>query len=316
MGLFRKNKKLDGWVAIVPSEGGMYLIRINRNAGTQPVVQFAQYFEGLKLDQDKTLEKVGKELDLGSYAVTTLLAANEYQFLSVDAPTVPQEELKVAMRWKLKDMLDYHVEDATIDVLEVPTDKGGAARNRTMYAVAARNQVIEQKQNAFVAAKLPLSAIDVPEMAQRNIAALFEPAGRGIGMLSFGAQGGLLTVSSGGELYLSRRIDVPMVDLSTTDQDRRHASFERIALEVQRSLDHFDRQFHYVSLSGLRLAPMPAGVQSLAEFLSSNLYMPIEKVDLATVMDLESVPLLKSLESQNKYFLPLGAALRLEEKTL
>ena len=60
-------------------------------------------------------ERLAKELGFGRYQCSTLLAPGEYQILMVDAPNVPQAELKTAIRWRIKDMLDYHVDDATAE---------------------------------------------------------------------------------------------------------------------------------------------------------------------------------------------------------
>jgi len=234
--------------------------------------------------------------------------------LALDAPNVPPEELKTAVRWRLKDMLDFHVDDATIDVLDIPVDQAATVRNHSMFVVAARNSVIGKRQNLFAGAKIGLSVIDIPEMAQRNISALVEPEGRGLAMLSFGEDGGLLTVTFRGELYLSRRIEVSLAQLHETDVERKNASFDKITLELQRSLDHFDRQFHFISVSKLVLAP--TGASGLDEYLSSNLYTPVETLDLADVFDLDGAPALADPLLQQRFFLALGAALRHEETVL
>ncbi|HYD96055.1 MAG TPA: agglutinin biogenesis protein MshI [Noviherbaspirillum sp.] len=262
------------------------------------------------------LEKLAKELHTQRYRCTSLLGAGEYQLLSVDAPAVPQDELKTAIRWRLKDMLDFHVDDATIDVVDVPVEKNAPARNHSMYAVAARNQLIEQRQGMFVDAKIPLKAIDIPEMAQRNLSALLEPEGRGVAMLSFDDDGGLLTVTFSGELYLARRLDVTLAQLSQEDGEQRHAIHDRITLELQRSLDHFDRQYHFIPLAKLVLGPFHMRAAGLQEYLASNLYVPVEKMDLESVLDLSKVSELRSADAQQRYFLTLGAALRHEEKML
>jgi MSHA biogenesis protein MshI len=181
----------------------------------------------------------------------------------------------------------------------------------TMFAVAARNSIVAERQNLFAAAKIDLSVIDIPEMAQRNIAALIEPQGRGIAMLSFSNDGGLLTVTYNGELYLSRRIDVWLAQLTEADHDKKHATFDKIALELQRSLDHFERQFHFISVAKLVLAPSVA--LGLEEYLSSNLYTPVDSMDLDQVLDLSGVPDLADKVQQQRFFLTLGAALRAPE---
>ena len=287
---------------------------VTRNAQSPPTVEwFANY--SLK-GADKPLEKFGKDVHANRYACTTLLAPNEYQVLSVEAPTVPREELKTAIRWKLKDMLDFHVDDATIDVLEVPLDKDAPVRNRSMYAVAARNQVVEQRQTLFADAKISLSVIDIPDLAQRNIAALLEPPGRGLAMLSFDSDGGLLTVTYAGELYMSRRIDITLAQLESASEEELTPLFERVTLELQRSLDHFDRQYHFITLAKLLLAPLPEKAARLEAYLASNLYTPVASFTLDEVFDFAKVPDLRSLPAQQQYFFALGAALRLEEVTL
>jgi MSHA biogenesis protein MshI len=263
---------------------------------------------------EAALDKLARECHADRHQCTTLLSSREYQILSVDSPSVPPAELKTAIRWRLKDLLDYHIDDATIDVLDVPQDKNTPARSHTMYAIAAPSRTIEQRQGMFGEAKIPLAVIDIPEMAQRNIAALVEPQGRGVAMLSFDAEGGLLTFSAGGELYLARRIDLPLAAHANAEQ--RTAAFDRITLELQRSLDHFDRQYHYVTLAKLVLAPLGPDGAGLREHLSENLYTPVEALDLDSVLDLSAAPALKQSELQQRYFLTLGAALRLEEKVL
>lgn len=315
MRLFRKAQKNAGWLTIAFLGDGIAAASVRRLPSAKPVVELAMFYPGASASSADALEKLGKDLQANRYQCTTLLGGGEYQLLAVDAPNVPPDELKIAVRWRLKDMLDFHVDDATIDVLEIPVDKAASARaGHGMFAVAARNSVIEMRQNLFTTAKLALSVIDIPEMAQRNIAALVEPDGKGLAMLSFTPDGGLLTVTFKGELYLSRRIDISQDQLMQPDHDKLHASFDRITLELQRSLDHVDRQFHFINVAKLVLAPNLA--PGLETYLSSNLYMPVESLDLAAVLDLAQVPELAAIEQQQRFFLTLGAALRHEETLL
>ncbi|UUZ49140.1 hypothetical protein LP420_01365 [Massilia sp. B-10] len=99
-----------------------------------------------------------------------------------------------------------------------------------------------------------------------------------------------------------------------SDPDRRNQYFDKVTLELQRSLDHFDRQFHFVTVSKLVLAPL--GSSALHDYLSSNLYMPVDALDLNTVLDLGKVPELQTPAQQQRHFLALGAALRFEETVL
>ncbi|MFL6675350.1 MAG: pilus assembly protein PilM [Massilia sp.] len=307
MPFFRRAKKNDGWLALALARDGIAAARMEPAVGGKPAVALATFFPGAA--SAESLEKAGKELRAASYRCTTLLSGGEYQMLAVDAPNVEKDELRTAVRWRLKDMLDFPVDDATIDVADIPADRNSPIRpQNTLFAIAARNSVIAARQKLFSEAKLGLQVVDVPEMAQRNISALLEPEGRGVAMLSFGPDGGLLTVSYNAELYLTRRVDVTLEQLLEPDHDRKHQSFDKITLELQRSLDHFERQFSFVSVSKLVLAPSP--VTGLGDYLASNLYMPVESLDLASLFDLARVPDLADKAVQQRFFLPLGAALR------
>jgi MSHA biogenesis protein MshI len=309
MRFFRRTKKNGGWLAIALARDGIVAASMARTGDGKPAVGLATFFPGAT--GAEALEKVGRELHSVRYRCTTLLAGGEYQVLAVDAPNVPRDELKTAVRWRLKDMLDFPIDDATIDVADIPVDGNAALRpQHTLFAIAARNGVIGPRQTLFGKARIGLSVIDVPEMAQRNISALLEAEGRGLAMLSFGHDGGLLTVSYNAELYLSRRIDVTLEQLLEPDHDRKHHSFDKITLELQRSLDHFERQFSFVSVSKLVLAP--SSISGLDDYLSANLYMPVESLDLAALFDLTRAPELADKALQQRFFLPLGAALREE----
>ena len=305
MRLFKKAKRKDGWLTIAFAREGIAMTSVERHAGAKPLVHLAQFFPGpTGVD---ALDKAARDVQAQLRHCTNLLAGGEYQLLNVEAPNVPRDELKTAIRWRLKDLLDFPAAEATIDVLDIPLDANARAQ-QSIFVVAARNTVIQPRQKLFLDAKVDLHAIDIPDMAQRNLSAMLEPEGRGVAMLSFGEDGGLLTVSYRGELYLSRRFDVTLAQLLEPDHDRKHQSFDKITLELQRSLDHFERQYSFISIAKLVLGPSP--VSGLDEYLSSNLYTPVETLDLATLFDLSRTPELADKAQQQRFFLAIGAALR------
>jgi len=155
--------------------------------------------------------------------------------------------------------------------------------------------------------------IDIPETAQRNIAQLYETADRGIGMLSFDYSGGLFTLSFAGELYLARRLELTWSQLAGARDGQRQAYFERIVIELQRSLDHFERQYQNITLSELLLGPMPEDI-GLQAFLSSQLYLPPRQIDLADAMEFGGDKM--GADQQWQLLHVLGAALRAEAKAL
>jgi len=259
-------------------------------------------------------DRIAKELEFQRYQCSTLLAPGEYQLLQVDAPNVPQAELKTAVRWRIKDMLEYHPDDATIDVLGVPAAGGAGARGSSMYAVAARNDVIQTCIARFEAARIPLTVIDIPELAQRNLASLFEAEDRGVAMLYIGEDQSLLTVNFHHELLMSRRIEAGMRELGPGGGAERDEGRQRVLLELQRTFDHLDRQFAYASVGKLVLAPERED-SGLLDFLGANLDLPVERAHLAGSLTFAAQAEL-SEEDEWRMFHLIGASLRNEEKAL
>jgi MSHA biogenesis protein MshI len=313
MAWFSKKKTQPGWMAISTDTDAIRLAHIDRPAQGKPRVDRWGIVKRDEKDGAE-LQQAAQEYELGRYRCATLLQLAEYQLLMVDAPNVPREELKAAIRWRVKDLLDYHIDDAIMDVLDIPVDKDAPGKSHYMYAVAAKNAIVQGQVAQFERAKIALQVIDIPETAQRNIAELYETADRGIGMLTFDDHaGGLFTLSFKGELYLARRLDLTWSQLVAAQESQRQTYFERIRVELQRSLDHFERQYQNITLSELLLGPMPEDI-GLEAFLSSQLYLPLRQINLADALEFVGDDM--GIDKQWQLLRVLGAALRLEAKAL
>jgi MSHA biogenesis protein MshI len=166
---FLKTKSHDaGWLGISLGVQGIYLAKI-KFVGAMPSVIRCEYYETGALSSS-SLEKLRREAHIDNHDISTLLAPGEYQMLLVEAPNVPADEMKTAVRWKIKDGLNFHIDDATVDIVRIPASKYSSGRPQSLYAIAAANSVIQERIGLFEQAKLELDVIDIPEMAQRNIA--------------------------------------------------------------------------------------------------------------------------------------------------
>lgn len=307
--LFRKRKK-PGWLAFAFADGAVSLAHVHAANGGKPAVGLCETYrcEGGELN---TLRRLRKSLGLDGYRCTLALGFDAYQFLQVEAPDVPDEELKEALRWGLKDRVDFPVDQATLDVLDVPADKEGHVKSRFKFAAIARNEIIGRHVRLFQEAGIDLTAIDIPEMAQRNLATLHESQERAVAMLGFSDQGGLLTFTWRGHLLSSRHIDISLPQLAGAAEAERAAMLERIGLELQRSLDSFERQLTFVSLDKLIVTPLDEHV-GLSAYLAENLYVGVMSARLDEVLDMQKVPELRRPGLQAQRLMLLGSALREE----
>ncbi|MEK7697060.1 MAG: pilus assembly protein PilM, partial [Pseudomonadota bacterium] len=260
--------------------------------------------------QEKTLARIATDYGLKRATCTTVLDQTEYSLLLTEAPDVPVEELRAAMRWRVKDLIDFHINDATLDVFDVPGERV-AGRARQMYAVAARSAVIQKRVDLLDAANINLQVIDIIELAQRNLAGLLPEDARGVALLSFTAGAGLLTITKQGELYLSRNLDIGLDALTQAENPSDY--FDRIVLETQRSLDYYDSHFRQPPLVGLVLTPMSRPVPGLEEYLRANLSMNVSIMDLTQLMDFRSE---FDPAARARCLITIAAALRREQVTL
>ena len=302
----RKKVFSPGWVGLAPLGDRVHVAHVVCTEGQRPALRWV--CEAPWNDPTQALRGLRRSRSLQRQRTVAVLQRTQYQLLSMEAPELPRAEWRDALRWKLKDMVDFEVDSAGIELLEVP---GSPAQRRApaLIAVAAPHSALGPLAEAGTDAGLPWQAIDVPETALRNIAALAEEPGRGQALLHVGADHSTLVITWQGELLLSRHIDVSLAQLTDADESARQQCYERASLELQRTLDNVERQFSQASLARVLVAP---GVP-LAEFIryvSDLVYVPVAALDLAALIDLTAVPELADATAQATYLPAIGAALR------
>jgi len=311
MSLFGSARRRPGWLCINLRPDRVDLSHVLAEGRNRPEVLLCDSYRKEGGD-GATLRRLRRELDLDRYRCTTLLPSGQYQLLQVDAPNVPAPEVRAAARWSIKDMIDFPVEAAAVDALHVPASD---SHTRQVFVVVARNQAIAAAVKPFNDADIPVEVIDIPELAQRNLARCFEAEGRALALLSFDEDGGLLTFTAAGELYQTRRIELGAGDLDSGDKDDRTQVYDRVVLELQRSLDNFDRQFRAVTAARLIVAPV-SGADALQEHLAANLDIPVALMELSGVLDFPNIPELRDPGRQAQCLHLIGAAMRTEATTL
>lgn len=276
-----------------------------------------------------------KELGLKGAQAAIMLRADQYQFLQIPTPKVPPEELRAAARYQVRDMLQAHVDDVTIDLVDVGDGKN-QGNNNLSFVVAALNGVIRDASEISHAMGWQMSVIDVQEMAQRNLQSALarrdgQPERANAALVLVPGQQALLTISANDELFYARRFDVPeefltgawsqaveavaSVDGFTPVEDYVPSygagdmllgdefatatatapaplnqdvfrvdddAAQRFLVEVQRSLDVWDRTWSTLPLSGLRVY---AGARSaeLAQWLTRQLGQKVVALEPGTL---------------------------------
>jgi len=251
-------------------------------------------------------------IQLGQTPVSTVLATDSYQLQLVEMPNVPADEVPAAVRWRLKDLIDYPVDEAVVELLEMPrhANPGSAP---VAYAVVTRRSNVLREIELMEQADLSLDVIDIPELCIRNIAVKLPQDADGVAFLHFTDDCGYLTITRKGVLHLVRRLETGRRDLLASGDD--FSLQERIAgisLEVQRSLDYYESHYDCRPVTEIVLGP-GGDLNPLSAALTEHLGLAVNQIDLGDLFHLEDDV---SAEEQGGCLLAVGAALRFEQTAL
>lgn len=181
-----------------------------------------------------------KGLNLAGTPCNLVLEPEHYQLFMMEAPKVPEEELREAIKWKAKDLISYPLEEAVIDVMQLPEDCGRAGQ-KLVYAVVAKRDFIQPAVEAVLEAKLALTSIDIDEMSSRNLALAAAPGPRGVALVHINEGRGAMTLVKDDCLYLSRNFTLNYQGGLFDD-----LPVDALILELQRSFDYYERQLGQV----------------------------------------------------------------------
>lgn len=241
-----KRRAVSGQLGIEIGPEGIAVAHVSSSETGSPVLESCRFLPREK-DESPPLAQYIDELELKGAACNVILPSGSYSLLLTEAPEVEDDELVDAMRWRINDLVDFPIEDAALDVFRLPDDasRGSAPM---VYVVASKSSLIYEILNLIKPTGLKLKSISIIELALRNLSMLCpeDPEGLAIVQLSPGI--GNLNVIKHHQLYLSRHFDLDfsggMLDPLPTNS---------LVLELQRSLDYYERQMGHVPPSCIYL---------------------------------------------------------------
>ena len=211
---------------------------------------------------------------------------------------------------RLKETIDFRVEDAVIDVFEVPEQNRGG-HGRMMYAVAARRSAIDRHAGALAAVPT-FDVVDVPELCLRNLAALLPAASAGVALLQLGETAASVVLVRGKTFYFARQMDL-QATLHIAGDSSRRLDAGSVVLELQRSLDYYERHFDQPPITRIAVSPAGTRASELALDLGRETGFEVTTLDLNVLLSCAS-PIEPA--TQAACLLAVGAALREEHRSL
>lgn len=212
--------------------------------------------------------------------VVGVLAPGSYSLFQVEAPEVEHEELKSAIRWRIKDLLDYHIDDAVLDIFDLPVSQRRSGP-RMMYVVVAKQSLIRQCAGQLEALGLEIAAMDITELALRNVLALGGEPESLQALLYLPPQYGLIEIVRGDTLYLNRRIEISGNDLVDQGGFGLQELLDSLVLELQRSLDYHESQFGLGAVPTISVIAPETRKQQLQSLADQSLAAKVRLFDFS-----------------------------------
>ncbi len=273
-------------VGLYLTTDGIAVAAIEQSGDKPPSLKSCAFIPSTETtDQLTQLARYIRENDLKKQSCVVVLEETQYNLIQLPSPHVEDDELKSAVRWAIKDLVNYPVEDAVIDVFRVPVQEH---REGKIYVVAALKDDIQQTVDFIRKTGLTLHAIDIEELSLGNIIEQMNDYQRGVAVLHVDNLQGSISLFSNSALYLSRKIDTGLNELEEVQtQDATSGAmeqvYESIILELQRSLDFYESELAKAAITKLVVAPRHPVLQGFCDYASSHTGLTVELINLAQI---------------------------------
>ncbi len=268
-------KSPPGMVGIEISDQGISFAHVEESSGQQRLRTCEMLMNNNgQLPKEQFCERI-QQLKLNGVRCNVVLPAGSYNLLLVEAPNVPEDELRDAVRFRVKDMIAFPLEEALIDVFSLPADSSRSGR-KMVYVVAIQESKVRDIMALVSAADLELAYVDIFELALRNITEKLDVGQRGVAMVRLLQGQATLALMREGNMYLSRQFDLPynagLFDDLPEDQ---------LVLELQRSLDYYERQMGQVPPAHIFLCGDNVSSDKVTDNLNSSVAGEVSVLCLA-----------------------------------
>lgn len=238
---------------------------------------FYQFLESVG-DRVSNLAELVEAQEWRAMPCSVVLHPVYYQLLLADSPQVESAELNAALRWKIKDLLDFPIDDAAVSHFLLPED-AYRGRQKKLYVGVLRKTLLQSLIEPIESSGLLVDCIEVSELALHNIISRLPQAGGGIAMVQLHEGEGFINLVEDGAVYLTRRLGVGLEKYKAGTENTEF--FDSLFLEIQRSLDFYESQLGKGIITRLFYSPGLEHTAAVGEFLSRQLGINVAPLDLS-----------------------------------
>lgn len=252
-------------------------------------------FDGNSLEQFKnTLLKIVAKYNLKQTKCNWVLHPDFYKIAMLKTPNVAKIEYKKAVRWQIKDIIDYPLEDVAVDIFYPHTLEEGMPKK--VYVVAAQQSWLKEVATIIQECELKLVAIDIRQFALRNLIG----TNQDIGILELTDSNCVTTLLHNHDIHLVRKFPINIDKL-------RQGNHEELCEELQRSFDYCMTELEGPIPKKLWFLPHEVFTGELIDKIGSRLNHNAALINLDDLVKFIAPP---PADQYDHYYAVLGGVLR------
>ncbi len=280
-----------------------YSLAVLKNNEAVVLTQYREFNEDTVHLMGKKLVEDVEALQLVAASCTLILSPKQYQLILMDAPSVPDDEVLQALRWNLKGLSDYDLDDVAMDVFFVPI-KSKEAEKKAVVALTPLSE-LEAKRLLFEAAFLDIKQAGIIEMALKNLLRHMQAKKAfksKASVLVIGFCDGVYTLylMYQDTLYLVRTLEATFSESEESD-----IKVPDIVFEIERSIEYCVHQLKLPAPENLFLTPGFPGFSVDFDDIENQFDLKACTIDLMDYFDIS--PALKSEEQIGVFYSIVGA---------
>lgn len=289
-------------VALIQREDGVGLAHLHVDpSGKQPQLRHCHFRPSVDpTARHAVVTQLVRQCGVEKCRFVGMLGHGAYTLFPADAPQVPRAEWAQNMRWKVGDRIDFPMEQAVVELFDLPGRNVGEESGK-IYVVVAHQNVVQREVDLFLQAGLNLLSIDIPELALGRLTDGLQKEDQGVALLHFEAFSAMLIVRRYHRLYLARTIEVDLQKLLRSCTRKREPGTMALAEDsilddllavLYRTFEFYESNFIQPSLDILYIVPFLSPFEDVSQAGGADQYLILlSQFSLHMEMSVRSLPL-------------------------
>ena len=243
--------------------------------------ELKEYENNLETDTCEFKEHISKLVlkhHLKKNNCNLVLHPDFYRLTLVDTPNVPRAEYKKAIRWQIKDIISYPLEDVAIDIF----NPGETEENtKKIYVIAAQKSFLQKIVNVVQDCGLYPIAVDIREFAVRNLIAELAKPSETIGFLNLTDDGCILILIKERHVQFVRHFPIKLDFLKNNN-------YSGLITELQRSFDYCQTELDQELPERIFIPPTMDIDNTITQNIEKSLQKETSIFNLRDIVNLET----------------------------